>query len=174
VRSEILSSLFERCASDPINEVLFMYQFGWLPEDPVARADRMSLAHGVEVRFPLLDRRLMAFVNRQPGAWKVGSRLGRPRTKLPLRRLLEDVLPPRIVDRPKVSFPSPLSQWLRGPGAPFLATRVERLLANRWGLWRPDAVRQLVRAHEVETKDQGKRLWVLVLLDAWLEHIQGG
>lgn len=172
IRSEILGPFYAQLSTDPVNQVLGVAQRGALPEDGVAVPDRMGLACGVEVRFPYLDRRVVAFLNQQPGTWKLGSRLGRLVPKRVVRQLLQDILPPRMVDRPKVSWPRPLQQWLRGAGACFLAGRFDRLLASPWGLWRPEPVRELVRDHQQGRRDRGGVLWLLILLDAWLEHLR--
>lgn len=173
LRARVLEPLHEGSETDPVNEVLRIYQRGWLAEDTVACLDRMALAAGVEARFPLLDRGVVTFANQQPGSWKLGRRLGSTRPKLPLRELVPDRVPRRFLDRPKVSFPSPLHQWLRGPGACFLTRMLDRMLSSRWGLWRPDPVRELVRAHQMRRGDHGGALWVLIFLDLWLDHLHG-
>lgn len=85
--------------------------------------DRLSMAHGVEVRMPFLDWRLVTFVFSLPET----SLLGRGYTKLILRRAMQGELPQAILRRrDKIGFSLPLSQWLSGPDR----TRFERTLAE--------------------------------------------
>ncbi len=170
LREEVLSPLYNGLQADAINTVLGVYQQGWLPEDTLARSERMGSACGVEVRYPLLDRSVVALLNQLPGDWKLRTRLGLPRPKWPMRALLARHLPRSIIRRPKRNFPSPLHHWLRHAGAGFLRRRMERLEADRWGLWRPEPVRALARAH-LEGQNKGGALWLLIMLDAWLEEV---
>jgi asparagine synthase (glutamine-hydrolysing) len=75
--------------------------------------DRLSMAHGVEVRMPFLDWRLVTFAFSLPDT----SLLGQGYTKLVLRRAMRQTLPPAILNRrDKIGFSLPMSQWLSGEG----------------------------------------------------------
>ena len=82
-----------------------------LADDMLTKVDRMSMAHGLEVRVPLLDHRLVEFALSLPPRWLVST--------LPVegKRLLREVagplLPPGVLDRPKQGFVVPLNNWLR-------------------------------------------------------------
>ncbi len=171
IRHQVLAPLYANLDTDPVNAVLGIYQQGWLPQDTVARSDRMGAAAGVEVRYPMLDRQVSSYLNALPGAWKIRRHMGRTIPKWPVQALLKDSLPKAVMDRPKGYFPSPLHLWLRSDGAPFLQRRLERLLDNRWRLWKPDVVRDIARKHNDGSENLGDKLWVLIFLDAWLEHI---
>lgn len=171
LRLEALLPYYRDPIADPVNQVLSVYQQTWLPEDSLARSDRMGAACGVEVRYPLLDRRVVSFANARPGAWKLGHRFGSPVPKRPMRALLRDFLPPSLLDRPKRSFPRPLNHWLRTEGSGFLHRRAERLLDGDRGIWQPDPVRERVRAHLAGERDLGESLWLLIFLEAWLSHL---
>ena len=129
--------------------------------------DQMSMAHALEVRVPLLDHELIELVGRVPDAHKVAR--GTP------KRLLVDslggLLPDEIVHRPKQGFTLPFDPWMRGPLRAFCEERLgERGLAGR-GIVSPDAVRQLWDSFINGGRDVSwSRLWVLVVLDAWLER----
>ncbi|MFH1464455.1 MAG: asparagine synthase (glutamine-hydrolyzing) [Pseudomonadota bacterium] len=168
---EALLPLYAGVASDPINTLLAIFQRGWLPEDILARSDRLAAACGIEVRHPLLDLALVNFLNATPGGWKLRTHWGLPRPKWPLRRLLHGRVPRSVYDRPKRSWPSPLNRWLRHEGASFLRRRAERLQEPPWGLWRPEPVRAMVRAHLAGERYHGGALWVLILLEAWLRQL---
>ncbi len=171
LRRDVLLPLYAGIDSDPINTLLAIFQRGWLPEDILARADRMAAACGIEHRFPMLDTALYSYLNGIPGAWKVRTRWGLPKPKWPMRKLLEGKVPRTVYDRPKRSWPSPLNRWLRHEGAPFLRARAQRLYDAPWGLWQPDPVRVMVRAHLEGERYHGGALWVLILLESWLRQL---
>lgn len=171
LRHEALLPLYTGIDADPVNTLLAIFQRGWLPEDILARSDRLAAACGIELRYPMLDQGLVDFVNGLPGEWKLRTRWGLPRAKWPLRKLLKGTVPRSVYDRPKRSWPSPLNRWLRHEGAGFLRERTERLLDAPWGLWRPDPVRAMVQAHLEGERYHGGALWVLILLEAWLHQL---
>ena len=173
VRRSVLEPLYDGLNTDPLNAVLGIYQRGWLPEDSLARSDRVSAAVGLEVRYPVLDSSVVGLLNGLPGAWKVRNKTLTTTNKWPVRQLLRGKLPDTLVHRRKQRLPSPLNQWLRGAGRDFLDERLEALLTDRWGLWRPDPLRKLARAHLEGADDHGARLWGLIFLDAWLDHVRG-
>ncbi len=169
-RHEVLLPLYTGIEADPINTLLTIFRRGWLVEDTLARADRMATACGVEHRCPMLDKALVGYLDAIPGPWKVRTHWGLPKPKWPLRRLLSGHVPRSVYDRPKRSWPAPLNRWLRREGAPFLQARAERLLDAPWGLWQPDPVRAMVRAHLQGDRYHGGALWVLILLETWLRQ----
>lgn len=173
LRHEALLPLYAGLDTDPINTLLAIFQRGWLAEDILARGDRVAQACGIEQRYPMLDLGVVDWANGIPGAWKLRTRWGLPKPKWPLRRLLKGSVPRSVYDRPKRSWPAPLNRWLRHEGAPFLRARSERLLDAPWGLWKPDPVRAMVRAHLEGDRYHGGALWVLILLESWLSRMDG-
>ncbi|MFD7473714.1 asparagine synthase (glutamine-hydrolyzing) [Streptomyces sp. NPDC059837] len=87
------------------------YEFALrLPELLLMRIDRFSMAHSVEARVPFLDPDLVAFAYRLP----VHHKLAEGRTKVVLRHALADIMPERVMNRPKQGFGAPTAHWLRG------------------------------------------------------------
>ena len=85
----------------------------YLPNDVLVKVDRMSMVHALEVRAPLLDRRIVEFGFSVP-----------PATKMPglapkhlLRTIGRRRLPPEILDLPKAGFTMPIGEWIAGPYA---------------------------------------------------------
>ena len=81
----------------------------WLPRDILRKADRMSMAHGLELRVPFLDRRVLAVALALPRRLRCTGRRG----KLALRAAAACRLPGRLAEAPKRGFPVPLADWLR-------------------------------------------------------------
>lgn len=81
----------------------------WLPGDILLKADKMSMAHSIELRVPFLDKKVMTMASHIPSHLRVNSM----DTKYALRRASDEVLPDEWANRPKVGFPVPLRHWLR-------------------------------------------------------------
>ena len=94
----------------PVHRALWMDISTSLADDMLTKVDRMSMAHGLEVRVPLLDHRLIEFALSLPSKWLVSPRA------IEGKRILRDVtsplLPRGILDRPKQGFTVPLNDWL--------------------------------------------------------------
>ena len=83
----------------------------YLPNDILTKVDRASMAHGLEVRVPFLDHRLIEFAFKLPLKMKINNN----KTKVILRDILQDKIPNKLLNRPKMGFAIPLGDWLRGP-----------------------------------------------------------
>lgn len=172
IRRTVLEPGYQDVSADPLNAMLAAWQRGWLPEDGLARSDRMAGALGMEVRFPMLDEALRAAAAALPGNAKVRpQRFGGFETKSPLRAALRRVLPPRLVDRPKRSLPNPLDHWLRNSGADYLRHVVDALCEDPDGLFVAKVVRDLERDHREGRHNHGLRLWTLALFYEWKRQL---
>ena len=135
----------------------------YMTDDVLVKVDRMSMAHSLEVRAPLLDYRILEFAARLPSALKMNHREG----KLPLRKLAAQRLPAEICGLPKRGFSIPAAQWLRGELRPL----VEDALSNTRGLaaevLRADTLQGLWREHLSGARDHSVFLWGLMMLGMW-------
>jgi asparagine synthase (glutamine-hydrolysing) len=140
----------------------------YLPGALLTKVDRLTMAHGLEARSPFLDHQVMELAACLPASWKVRRR----QTKRILREAFADLLPPDVVDRAKAGFAVPLGPWfrgsLRGLAGDFLLDSNARL----WNLMQPQAVAALLHDHWTEGADHGKRLWTLIVLEAWLSRYE--
>ncbi|HJN76855.1 MAG TPA: asparagine synthase (glutamine-hydrolyzing) [Myxococcota bacterium] len=171
IRRMLLEPFYNEVDADPINQVLHVYQRGWLSEDTLLRTDRCSMAQGVEVRHPLLDRDVVTWAAAVPGRCKIKRRFGRWHGRWPLAQAMEQELGAELVWRPKRSMPAPMNRWLRGAGEAFLWEHVESVCDDPLGIFRVDAIRKLAREHAAGERDHGPRLWTLIALDMWLRTL---
>jgi asparagine synthase (glutamine-hydrolysing) len=115
--------LFARCpASDRVTRMLFVDLHTSLVDEMLTKVDRMTMAHGLEARVPLLDHKVVELAMRIAGPLKRQGGQG----KLPLRRLVAPRLGQATAQRGKYGFNSPLEDWLRDD----LATRLK--FAELW------------------------------------------
>jgi asparagine synthase (glutamine-hydrolysing) len=149
-------------SSDPLQQLLSVYQKSWLVEDLLMKADKMTMATSLEARTPFLDFRLVEWANRQPN-WVKIRRNGRGsyRTKDVLRRFCSTRLPSEILTRPKKGFPVPAYRWLR-EGLDGWAT--DTLLGAESRLARafnPEPIRRLCEEARQGVGDASHRVWRL-------------
>ncbi|MHB8420481.1 MAG: asparagine synthase (glutamine-hydrolyzing) [Myxococcales bacterium] len=130
----------------------------FLPGNLLTYSDRMSMAHGLEVRVPFCDHVLVERLARLPASVKMPF----GRTKALLRRAVADLLPEKVRRRPKLGFNPPVGVWIdqglgllaRGREPPFL---------------RPGALAGLVREHRSGARDRSLAIWSLLALRQWSE-----
>jgi asparagine synthase (glutamine-hydrolysing) len=135
----------------------------WLPGRMLVKVDRAAMAHGLEVRPPLLDHRLVEWAGRLDPSLKLDGGEG----KRILKSALEKRLPREILYRKKQGFALPVSDWLRRVDGPL--SRLET--SNRWktsGLFEAKSVEQMMAAHRRGASDCGQELWTLIMFDAFL------
>jgi len=127
------------------------------------KQDQMSMAASVESRVPFLDHELVEHVAALPGAYKLRGW----QTKAVLREALREVTPRAILTRPKMGFPTPVGEWLRGPFWPLAQEFVCGPRALARGLFEAPFVRRLAEEHRSGAAEHGARLWLLVNLEIW-------
>lgn len=154
---------------DPVLRARAIDLATWLPDDILAKVDRASMAHSLEVRVPLLDHRLVEFAVGLDPALLVRGTQG----KRVWKRAVEGLLPRSVLERTKHGFDLPVRRWLAGP----LAGEVESLgrpgsASARW-LDGP-AVRRVVEGHLAGLRDRTATLWQLVLLERFLRRREEG
>lgn len=156
-------------ATDPLQQLLSVYQKSWLVEDLLMKADKMSMAASVELRTPFLDYRLVEWANRQPNYVKI-KRLGRKKweTKSVLRRFCAPRLPREILTREKRGFPVPVNGWLQtglaGWAKDVLTGRDSRI----GSAFRVEPISELVADAERGSARASKNVWLLLVLEFWL------
>lgn len=150
----------------PLNRMLYVDTKVWLPDDLLNKADKMTMATGLELRVPFLDHKLVEFAAALPNAAKLGGKGG----KTLLRNAMRGVLPDTIIDRPKKGFPVPLASWLRGPLRQFVR---DNLLATEAACVRfvdRRAVVRIVEEHERGRMDRSQEIWTLLVFEFWHRH----
>jgi len=132
--------------------------------------DRASMACGLEVRAPFLDRPLVELAGRIPATLKLKGW----RTKHILKRALRGLVPDDILNRRKQGFGVPLGIWMRGALREALETRLDPRKVARVGLFDPRTTATLVAEHVSGARDHQKVLWALLMFDAWRERYLPG
>jgi len=133
-----------------------------MPENPLMKVDKMSMACALEIRAPLIDHELVEFANRIPSRLKLAGWT----TKAILKKTMADLLPPGIAYRPKHGFSFPIKHWLRGD---LLAYMEDVLTGSSFIRERFNAatVDRLIAEHRTGSRNHDHLLWSLVNLALW-------
>ena len=151
--------------SDDLAPYLWLDQKYYLADDILAKSDRMSMAHSVEVRPPFLDHRIVEFAARLPAPLKIHG----GQQKIILKELMKDKLPKAILDRPKTGFDIPAHEWLRGPLLPLLTDALHHGTSEYSEVFRSDVIDRFLRLHLERKANVGYHLWGLLILFLWMK-----
>ncbi len=153
----------EAAADDPLLRLLNVDSLTQLPDDLLLLTDKMTMATSLECRVPLLDHELVELAARIPASYRI--RRGRP--KYLMKKALADVLPEGILNRAKRGFGAPVGAWMKRQLAPVMKTLLSERSVRRRGLFRWDAVRTTMEAHERSRDDNTDQLAALMNLEIW-------
>jgi asparagine synthase (glutamine-hydrolysing) len=134
----------------------------YLPLDVLTKVDRMTMAHSVEARPPLLDHRLVEFAATIPSHY----RLRGGTTKYLFKQAMRGILPDAIIDRPKQGFAVPLAQWFRGPLREFARDVLLSDSCRQRGLLNTGYIEQLLRLHQ-GGRNLDLQLWTTLTFELW-------
>lgn len=137
---------------------------GYLPENVLRYADRMSMAHSLEVRVPFTDHVLVEALAAVPATHHI-SRLASKRL---LRRIMKGKLPEEVIRRKKLGLNPPMGTWLRDDTHGLIREWLDPEQIRRRGLLNPSEVQRLIGEHQNHYRDHGLRLWSLIVLEAWM------
>jgi asparagine synthase (glutamine-hydrolysing) len=150
--------------SDTVHRILALDFATYMSGSVLTKVDRASMAHGLEVRPPLLDNEMIDFAFSVPSSFK----LRRGTTKALFRTASAAHLPPEIVARPKKGFGIPLAAWLRGALRAPIGDIIESSPAWDSGLLERATFQRWNAEHQARRVDRSKPLWALLVLDRWL------
>jgi hypothetical protein len=157
-----LHDLAAEAGLDDVSTMQYIDINTWLPGDVLVKADRMSMAHGLELRVPFLDREVMGVASRLARADKTAATM----TKFALREAIGTLLPHETVDQAKRGFTVPIGHWLQGELSGFAEQVIREARTEDWLDKRAvlDVLRQF-RAGDPEVT--WRQVWVLVVFSLW-------
>ncbi len=151
---------------DPVDGAFRVDLSTYLPDDLLVMADRMSMAHSLELRAPFCDHRVIEESLRIPPSVKIpGFRL-----KGLLKTAFADALPPQVLSHRKQGFMIPLGRWLRTDLRDVMEDLLSPERVRSRGLFIPDAVEALKREHVGGSRSHSDRLWTLMMAELWLRQ----
>ena len=127
------------------------------------KQDQMSMSMSIESRVPFLDHHLVEFATRLPHRLKLRGLT----TKWILREAARGIIPDSILKRPKMGFPVPFANWIRGSWNGMARDVLLDRRSRERGLINPTAVSQLLDDHRAGTRAGGDAIWALLNLELW-------
>lgn len=149
--------------TDPLARLQYVDLKMYLCDDILVKVDRASMAHGLEVRVPMLDHQIVELGASIPSSQKLRDK----QTKLVLKKVAERSLPSSILNREKKGFTIPLPAWFRGG----LRERAESIFFDQRGgasgLLDSTGVRRMWYEHQLGISDHSTVLWSLLMFEQW-------
>ncbi|MCB9448861.1 MAG: asparagine synthase (glutamine-hydrolyzing) [Flavobacteriales bacterium] len=155
--------------SNDLNDMLAADVRLVLAYDMLVKTDRMSMAHGLEVRVPFMDHDVVRCAFQMPAKNKMKG----GQQKYVLKECFASILPPDIFNRPKKGFEIPIARWLRNEMRTDIQTTLSADALAAYPLLKPDEVARMVKACDQKyAGDYPARVWGLYLLYKWLAKYQ--
>ena len=159
----IAQQLAQTDAREALNRMLYVDTKLWLPDDLLARGDKMSMAASLEARVPLLDHKLVEFA----ATLRPELKLRRLMRKYLFKKVARRWLPAPVIDRKKEGFPMPFAVWFRKEARCFVRDLLSPAVVGRRGLFDSRYVQRLLKEHETGAADHAHLLWGLLSVELW-------
>jgi asparagine synthase (glutamine-hydrolysing) len=169
---EVTDPVYRQAAEAGLDDVSTMQLVDintWLAGDILVQADRMTMAHGVELRAPFLDREVMTVASRLSREEKTAGGT----TKFAFREAMGEILPQEVTERPKLALPVPVGPWLAGEWYGYAEQLLRVAQTDRW-INRNAALGLLRSFRAGEPEVSWRQVWVLLVFSIWHQiYVEG-
>lgn len=159
---EIAGEFYKKTVGqDPVTRMQYIDMNLWLPGDILMKADKMTMAHSLELRVPFLDREVFEIARRIPMKYRIAGGT----TKYIFRKAMEGIIPSFILDRPKLGFPVPLRDWMKGSSGRAVLEQIKASGIDEY-IQIPSVEAMLVK-HQNGQGDYARRIWTVYIFALW-------
>ncbi|MGB0909854.1 MAG: asparagine synthase (glutamine-hydrolyzing), partial [Nitrospirales bacterium] len=160
--ADVLRKYYDKAhQADPMSRILYVDVKTYMTDDILAKVDRASMAHSLEVRAPMLDHRFMELAARIPASLKLQGTTG----KHILKKSLEGTLSHDILYRNKMGFAVPLERWFRVELKDTAHTLLFQEQTHNY--LNMDTVRTLWKEHQSGLRNRATELWTVLMFRMW-------
>ena len=159
----MLRDLKQRSEKSKLEKMLYLERRYFLVDHNFNYTDKMSMAHGVEVRVPFLDSRVIEVASRLHSKFKQRRGEG----KWILKQMAERYLPKSIIYRPKAGFGAPLRKWLQADLKPLVDELLSVASVKHRGLFKPELIQQLIAKDLCGKEDYSYSIFALLCIEIW-------
>lgn len=163
---DIVKPIYDRAKEyDDVTKKQFLDLHLWLVDDILLKADKMSMAHSIELRVPLLDREVMDVASTLPTRFRVNEQ----NSKFAFRKAANNSLPQAWANRKKIGFPVPIRHWLRDEKfVSRVRTTFESKIADEF--FNQQKLLQLLDEHVAGTHNHQRKIWTIYMFLVWYEE----
>jgi asparagine synthase (glutamine-hydrolysing) len=151
---------------DPLNQMLFWELKYFLTDHNLNYTDKMSMAHGIEVRVPYLDKELVDLSCKIPQNLKMKGL----ETKYILKKVAERYLPQDVIYRSKTGFGAPVRDWITSDLSEMISRYLSKDQVEKRGIFDYEAIRKLIKENQSGKIDASYSIWCLLAIESWMRQ----
>ncbi|RAZ45682.1 asparagine synthase (glutamine-hydrolyzing) [Campylobacter hyointestinalis] len=138
----------------------------YLPNDMLYYGDIMSMANSFEVRFPLIDHKIIEFMTSIDSKWRIKN----GQTKYLMRKLLTGKIPDSIINKKKLGLNPPIGIWLKNDLRILISNYLSKEIIEKRGLFEYGFIQQMIYEFDNNIKDRSLNIWALIVLEEWFRQ----
>jgi asparagine synthase (glutamine-hydrolysing) len=153
---------------DPVDRMQFIDIHTWMRGDILLKADKMTMAHSLELRVPFLDKVVFETASKIPTSLKTANGT----TKYILRKAAEGIVPEHVLNRKKLGFPVPIRHWLKNEMNEWAKTIIRESHTDH--LFNKSYVLNLLEDHCQGKADNSRKIWTVLIFMVWHQvYVEG-
>ncbi|MFP7300441.1 asparagine synthase (glutamine-hydrolyzing) [Neobacillus niacini] len=153
---------------DPVDRMQFIDIHTWMRGDILLKADKMTMAHSLELRVPFLDKVVFEAASKIPTSLKTANGT----TKYILRKAAEGIVPEHVLNRKKLGFPVPIRHWLKNEMNEWARTIIRESSTDH--LINKSYVLNLLEEHCQGKADNSRKIWTVLIFMIWHQvYVEG-
>jgi asparagine synthase (glutamine-hydrolysing) len=146
---------------DPVDRMQYIDIHTWMRGDILLKADRVTMAHSLELRVPFLDKEVFRVASKIPTSLKTANGT----TKYILRKAAEGIVPDHVLDRKKLGFPVPIRHWLKNEMNEWAKKIIRESHTDH--LINKQYVLNLLEDHCQGKADNSRKIWTVLMFMVW-------
>ena len=161
----ITKPFYDRCKdSDEVTQMQYLDLHLWMTGDILLKADKMSMAHSLELRVPFLDKEVMALAEQIP----TKHRVTKENTKYAMRIAALKACPPQTANKKKLGFPVPIRVWLKEDKY-YNIVKKKFTSPNAERFFNTEKLVELLDEHKAGHYDYSRKIWTVFTFLVWYE-----
>jgi len=138
----------------------------FLPNNLLSYGDAMSMANSFEVRFPLIDHKVIEFMTSVDTKYRIKD----GKTKYLMKKILEGQIPDNIINKPKLGLNPPMGIWLKKDLINFINDYLSKESVEKRGLFNYEYIQEILYEHNTNKRDRSLYIWALIVLEEWFRQ----
>jgi len=149
-----------------LNQMLFWDLKFFLTDHNLNYTDKMSMAHGVEVRVPFLDKDLVELSCKIPPELKMKGNV----SKYLLKKVAERYLPKDVIYRPKTGFGAPVRDWIIKDLSNMICEYLSEEVIKKRNIFKYESIKKLINENKSGKIDASYSIWCLLAIESWMKQ----